>query len=52
MAEQTGALYSSYKDFEVGGQSGADAARDLVNVDRAVKAAYCCLRETARRGRH
>ena len=52
MAEQTGALYSSYKDFEVGGQSGADAARDLVNVDGAVKAAYCCLRETARRGRH
>jgi len=52
MAEQTGALYSSYKDVDVGGQSGPDVVRDLVGVDPAVKAAHCCLRETARRGRH
>ena len=52
MAEQTGALYSSYKDFDVGGQSGPNVARDLVGVDPAVRAAHCSLQETARRGRH
>jgi len=51
MAEQTGALYSSYKDFDVGGQSGPNVARDLVGVDSVVKAVHCCL-QTARRGPH
>ena len=52
MAEQTGALYKSYKGFEVGGQSGPDTVPDQVNVDRAVKVVCNYLRETARRGRH
>jgi hypothetical protein len=52
MAEQTDSMYKSYKVFEVGGQSGPDAARNPVSVERTVKVVCYRLRETPRRGRH